>query len=173
MADPVSDAISYVGSIIGFSAKTPIDLLLNIILPIPILTYAFGLLLETLGIFKGSGVRYIIGFVLAATLVFGVKIGALGLWLGIAGVFIFKMKDWPSRIIGFILFVVLITQIGFNLDPAILYNKAFIIGFVIVGLIILFTEMSPLKKIIVIGIVLIILFAVFSLISSYVPALKF
>lgn len=166
MADPVSTAISYVGSIVGFSAKTPIDLLLNIILPIPILTYAFGLLLERLGIFRNSGVRYLIGAIMAVTLVFIVKIGALGLWLGIAGVFIFKVKDWPSRIIAFVIFGILISQIGFSFDQNVLLSKMLFLGFTLAALLVVVSDINLIIKIILV----IALYAAYFFVLPYLAA---
>jgi hypothetical protein len=150
------------------AATAPLNFIVNYIAPFIVLTYAFGLLLEKIGIFKSSGVKYVIGAALSGFLVFAFNFGAMGLWLGIAGILIFKMKDWPSRIISFIIFAVIISQIGFTLDPNILISKGLIIGLGVFAILIMLTEMSPLQKIII-AVILIIAYFV---IISYIPTLK-
>jgi len=150
---------------------TLFDFILNFVLPFIFLAYAIGLLLEKIGIFKGSSTaRYLIGVAMAGFLVLLGKLGYIGFILGLAGVLIFKLKDWPSRIIAFLIIGFIVSQIGFTLDPNALINKALLISFNILALFVLFTDTRIWLKIVMIVLIFIAYFVLISYFIAYLSA---
>jgi len=150
--------------------QAPLNLIFNIILPVFFLTWAFGLFLARIKLFTNSPVaRYLIGVAMASFLVFSTKIGSIGIWLGLAGVIMFKLKDWPSRIISFLIVAILIFQIGFSTDPNVLLSKALFISFSIVALIVAMMDMRIWWKLIAVAIV----YAAYFIILPYLSIFGF
>lgn len=111
MASPFDIFNSFASTYLG--SGSPIDILLNVVLPIPIVAYAIYLLLGDLKIFSSSPtVRALIGIVMGASVVLVAKAGAIALWGGILGILILKIKDWPGRLIALGLFFLILTQIS-------------------------------------------------------------
>lgn len=150
---------------------TLFDLILNFILPLIFLAYAIGLLLEKIGVFRSSQTtRYLIGIAMAGLLVFVGKLGYIGLILGLAGVLIFKLKDWPSRVIAFLIVGFIVSQIGFTLDPNVLISKVLLISFSVLALFVLFTDTRIWLKIVMIVLIFAAYFVLFSYLQIYLSA---
>lgn len=156
MADPITDFIASNGLL-----TAPLNLVFNVVLPAFFLAWAFGLFLAKIRLFSNSAVaRYFIGSAMAIGLVFTTKIGSIGMWLGIAGVLIFKLRDWPSRVLSFVIVGIIISQIGFTLDPSALLSKAVILGFSVTALFVTMIEMRALFKVIIVLIIFVTYFFV-------------
>ena len=114
MASPFDTFNSLASSYLGYG--TPIDILLNVVLPIPIIAYAIYLLLEDLKIFSSSQtVRALIGIAMGVFIVLVGRVGSIALWGGILGILILKIPDWSGRLIALGIFFLIFTQIT-NLD---------------------------------------------------------
>lgn len=159
---------SLVGNYLGYGSL--IDVLLNVILPIPIVAYAIYLLLEDLKIFSSSPtVRALIGIVMGASVVLVARLGAIALWGGIAGILILKIKNWPGRLIGLGIFFLILTQISNLTLLGMTPSKILLLvisGIALIGL----TMTDGWKKQIILVIVL---FAIYLFILSYLlPQLR-
>lgn len=148
---------------------SPIDIFLNVILPIPIVAYAIYLLLGHVRIFSSQTARGLIGIVMAASLVLIFRLGAFALWAGIAGIFLLKIKNWPGRLGALVLFFLIITQVT-NLTAASV-NPQTILLLVFFGFALLtFASVDDLKKQLV---MIILIFAIyFVLIWFVIPQLR-
>ena len=100
-----------------FSYGSPLDIFLNIILPVPIVAYALYLFMGNIRLMRSTAPRAILSTVLGATLVVYFRLGIYALWGGIAGIIIFKIKNWPGRLIALVIFFFIISQI-INLNLA-------------------------------------------------------
>lgn len=94
-----------------FLVNSPLDIVLNYILPIPIVAYALYLFLGEIKLMHSATVRAILGVIFASTVVLFFRMGIFALWGGIAGIIIFKVKNWPGRLIALVIFLFIITQI--------------------------------------------------------------
>lgn len=168
MASPFDTFNSLVSNYLGYG--TPINILLNVVLPIPIVAYAIYLLLGDLKIFSSSStVRALIGIVMGASVVLVAKLGAIALWGGIAGILILKIKNWTGRLIGLGIFLLILTQIS-NLNILGMTPSKILLlvisGVALVGL--TMTEGWKKQIILVVG-----LFAIYLFILSYLlPQLR-
>lgn len=107
---------------------------------------------------------------MAGLLVFVGKLGYIGLILGLAGVLIFKLKDWPSRVIAFLIVGFIVSQIGFTLDPNVLISKVLLISFSVLALFVLFTDTRIWLKIVMIVLIFAAYFVLFSYLQIYLSA---
>lgn len=122
--------------------QAPLNFTFDVAIPAFLMAWAIGLFLAKMKIFVNSPVaRYVIGAAMAGLIVFSTKIGYIGIWLGLAGVVMFKLNDWPSRLVSFLIVIILISQIGFTSDLNVLLSKALFITFSFVALIIAMMEM--------------------------------
>jgi len=163
MADVITDLISSNNLL-----QAPLNVVFDVALPAFFLAWAFGLLLARMKLFVNFPVaRYLIGSAMAIGLVFTTKIGSMGIWIGLAGVLIFKLHDWPSRLLSFLIVGVIISQIGFTLDPYALISKAVLLGFSFTALLITMMEMRLLIKIIIVAIIMVAYFFVLPYLSIF------
>jgi hypothetical protein len=104
--------IGNIQSYLNFLSGSPIDIFLNFVLPIPVLAYAIYLLLGEIRIFSSTTVRGLLGITIAVTAVLAFSFGSLALWAGFAGIIILKIKNWSGRVIGLMIFLLIVTQIS-------------------------------------------------------------
>jgi len=148
---------------------SPIDIFLNVILPIPVVAYAIYLLLGQTRILSSPTARGAIGIVMAASLVLIFRVGAFALWAGIAGVFLLKIRNWPGRLGALVLFFLIITQVT-NLTAASINPQTILLLIFFGFALIIFASVDDLKKQIV---MIIIIFAVyFALVWFVFPQLR-
>jgi len=163
------DGIGNIQNYFNFLVGSPVDIFLNVILPIPILAYAIYLLLGEIRIFRGVNVRALLGIVMAATLVLFFRVGSFALWAGFAGIVILKIKNWPGRLIGLVIFFFIVTQIS-NLslsNPNI--QLMLLLVFSAIALVSLVTTEGFKKQIIVVIIIFVVCFVV---ITFLLPQLR-
>ena len=99
-------------SILNGISGSPIDIIMNYALPIPIFAYAIYLLMGDLKIFSSSSApRAFIGIFMGAIVVLVFRLGSIALWAGIVGIFIFKIQNWGGRVIALGLFFLIVTQV--------------------------------------------------------------
>lgn len=99
---------------IGISAATmtPTVIVFDIVLPIIAITYAISLFIQKFFKRFGTWASTAIGAVMAILFVLNFRIGMFGFWFGLAGVLIFKLKNWPERLISLVILGIIVLQVG-------------------------------------------------------------
>jgi hypothetical protein len=147
-------------SYLNFLSGSPVDIFLNIVLPIPVLAYAIYLLLGEIRIFHSTTVRGLLGIIMAATLVLFFKVGSFALWAGFAGIVILKIKNWSGRLMGLVIFFFIVTQIS-NLSLSNLnIQLMLLLVFSAIALVSLVTTEGFKKQIIIVTIIFVVYFVV-------------
>jgi len=162
----IADVTNILTNIFGYGA--PLDIFLNVVLPIPVVAYALYLFLGEIKLMRSQIVRAVLGIVLASTLVMFFRLGIFALWGGIAGILIFKVKNWSGRLIALVIFLFIISQIT-NLSLANL-NVQQILLLVFAGLALL--SMTMVEGLIKQIIVVIAIFAFYFVLVTYIPLPK-
>jgi len=159
----IADVTSTLTNIFGYGQ--PLDIFLNVILPIPIVAYALYLFFGEIKILQGTTVRAVLGVILGATLVMFFRLGIFALWGGIAGILILKVKNWPGRLISLVIFLFIVSQIT-NLSLAGL-NPQQILLLIFSGIALLFMTLTDgfWKQLIIV----IAIFVFYYIVISYVP----
>jgi len=137
------------------------DILLNFVLPIPVVAYALYLFLGEIKILKSPTPRALLGIAMSVMLIAFFKIGSMALWGGIFGILLLKIKNLPGRIMGIVIFVFIVSQItSFNLANP----NTQTLFMIIFGVVMLFALISTesWKKQIFIVIILLVVYMIFT-----------
>ena len=148
-----------------FSYGSPLDIILNVVLPIPVVAYALYLFLGEIKLLQSPTPRAILGIVMASTLVLFFKLGIFALWGGIAGILIFKVKNWPGRLIALVVFLFIVSQITNLSLSGLSVQQILLLVFSGLALLSLTMVEGLIKQVIVV----IAVFVLYLVIISYVP----
>lgn len=163
-----TDIQSFLNTYINISGS-PTDILVNVILPIPVLAYAIYLVLGEMKFFKSPSVRALLGIVMAVSAVLVLKLGSLALWGGFAGILLLRIKNWPGRLVALGIFVLIMSQIfGLNLTNLTI-GQVLLLGASIIALFALAGTDSFKMQLLIVAIVFVAYFVILTYLLPQIP----